>query len=189
MRQRRILTILRRLAPSLLLAACATGSGGSPPLEPHARIDLPRYMGAWYVIANIPYFGERGNVASRDVYTLNAKGDVDTSYVYRKSFDAPEKSLSSVGVVQPDSGEASWIVRFFWLLRADYLILDVAPDYSWALIGQPSRKLGWVFSRSPQMSDALYQSLLRKFVAFGYRETDFRRVAQTRDQLGLPGFQ
>jgi apolipoprotein D and lipocalin family protein len=160
-----------------------------PALDTTATIDLPRYMGAWQVIANIPYFGEKGNVASRDVYTLDSAGRVQTTYFYRKAFGAAEKSLDSVGIVQPGSANARWIVRLFWLLRVDYLILEVAPDYSWALIGQPSRKLGWVLARDAAMSDDKYNQLLQKFAGYGYEATRFKRVPQFAEQVGKPGFQ
>lgn len=158
-------------------------------LRSNANIDLPRYMGTWYIIANIPYFAERGNVASRDVYRLDSDGNVATTYFYRKSFAAPEKTADSLGIVQPDTHNIYWKIRFFWLFHADYLILDIAPDYSWVLIGQPSRKLAWVLARDAAMDDALYESLLQKFHAFGYDTTQLKRVAQFKDQVGKPGFQ
>ena len=172
-----------------IFAYCATRAADGPALASSARIDLARYMGAWYVIANIPYFAERGKVATRDVYALDADGNVATTYVYRKSFDDPEKTMGSLGIVQPGSNNAYWIVRFLWLIRADYLILEVAPDYAWALVGQPSRKLGWVLARDPAMDDAQYRDLLGKFAAFGYDTSRFARVPQLREQVGQAGFQ
>ena len=44
-----------------LLAAC---SSESPPLTLAPDVDLSRYAGRWYVITNIPYFAERGNVGA-----------------------------------------------------------------------------------------------------------------------------
>ncbi|MEO8802741.1 MAG: lipocalin family protein [Rudaea sp.] len=158
-------------------------------LRSNASIDLPRYMGTWYVIANIPYFAERGNVASRDVYRLDSDGNVATTYFYRKSFTKPEKTADSLGIVRPDTHNIYWKIRFFWLFHADYLILDIAPDYSWVLVGQPSRKLAWVLARDAAMEDGLYQSLLQKFHDFGYATTQFKRVAQFQNQVGKPGFQ
>ena len=100
----------------------------------------------------------------RGVYSLDKDGNVDTVYRYRKSFDAdsPVRTLNSVGLVQPDSGNAYWRIRFFGLFKADYLILEVADDYSWALIGQPDRKLGWIFGREAVMPDALYAGASRQ---------------------------
>lgn len=174
----------------IALFACAgTNERDMPDLSTTIKIDLPRYMGAWYVIANIPYFAERGKAASRDIYKLDADGNVDTAYVYRKSFDGPEKTMGSLGVVQPGSGNARWLVRFLWVVHADYLVLDIAPDYSWALVGQPDRKLGWVLARNPALDDALYTTLLEKFRGFGYDTASFMRVPQFKEQVGKPGFQ
>jgi apolipoprotein D and lipocalin family protein len=189
---------LRRIIGSVLLllgAAAAfyigagSGTDDMPALTTNVKIDLQRYMGAWYVIANIPYFAERGKVASRDVYKLDADGNVDTTFVYRKSFDGPEKTMGSLGVVQQGTNNAYWIVRFLWVVHADYLILDIAPDYSWVLVGQQSRKLGWVLARDPAMDDALYTTLLGKFRGFGYDPEKFMRVPQFKEQIGKPGFQ
>jgi apolipoprotein D and lipocalin family protein len=179
-----------------LAAACAalvacTGPDprGAAPLRSGTHVDLERYMGTWHVIANVPYFAENGKVATRDEYRLDADGNVATTYVYRKAFGQPEKTLDSLGIVQPGSNNAYWIVRLFWLIRADYLVLEVAADYSWALVGQPSGKLGWVLARDAAMDDAQYASLLEKFRGHGYAPERFRRVPQFPDQAGKPGFQ
>jgi len=78
---------------------------------------------------------------------------------------------------------------FLLFIHADYLILDIAPDYSWVLVGQPSRKLGWVLARNPAMDAALYTTLLGKLRGFGYDTGKFMRVAQFREQMNQPGFQ
>ena len=176
------------LVVGAVLYACDGGSTGME-LTTSAKVDLKRYMGAWHVIANIPYFAEKGKVATRDVYRLDADGNVDTTYFYRKSFDGPEKTIGSLGLVQPDTNNAFWRVRFLGLFRADYLILDVAPDYSWALVGQRSRKLGWILARASMMDDAMYASLIEKFRGFGYDTHQFLRVPQFPDQAGKTGFQ
>ncbi len=176
-------------ACAALLACAAPDARGLPPLKSGAHVDLARYMGTWHVIANVPYFAENGKVATRDEYRLDADGNVETTYVYRKGFDQPEKTLASLGIVQPGSNNAYWIVRFLWLIRADYLVLEIAPDYSWVLVGQPSRKLGWILARDAAMDDALYASLLEKFRGYGYAPERFRRVPQFPDQVGRPGFQ
>jgi apolipoprotein D and lipocalin family protein len=185
-----LISIALWFSVSVVLYACSDESTRDmPPLTSSAKVDLKRYMGAWYVIANVPYFAERGKVATRDVYKLDADGNVDTTYVYRKSFDGPEKTAGSLGEVQAGTDNNFWSVRFFWLMHADYLVVEVAPDYSWALVGQPSRKLGWVLARDPRMDDTLYTLLLERFRGYGYDPKRFARVAQFAEQLGRPGFQ
>ena len=66
------------------------------------------------------------------------------------------------------------------MLNADYMVLEVAPDYSWALVGHPHRKYGYVFSRKPRMDDALYQQLLGKLAGYGYTTSRLQKVPQLR---------
>ena len=172
------------------LAAWARGGAARPPLKTSAKIDLERYMGRWHVIARVDYFGERGDVASEDDYALDDDGNVATVYRYRKSFDtgANVRTLRSTGLVQPGTGNAYWRIRFFGFFKADYLVLEVADDYSWALIGQPGRKLGWIFGREAVMPDAIYADLLGKMQGYGYDPATLLRVPQVEGQLGKPGF-
>jgi apolipoprotein D and lipocalin family protein len=147
------------------------------------QLDLPRYMGRWWVIAHTPYFAEKGKVAAADIYTLRPDGKIDNVYAYRKRFGGEEKQMHAVGTVLPRTGNRQWKIAFFGgLLRADYLVLEVAPDYSWALIGQPSRKLAWVFAREARMDDATLAALLAKFPAYGYDPARLERVPQFADQ-------
>jgi apolipoprotein D and lipocalin family protein len=189
MTKRRILcSVALWFVVGTVLFAC---DGGAKDMEltTNATVDLKRYQGAWSVIANIPYFAENGKVATRDVYKLNDDGNMDTTFVYRKSFDAPEKTFGSVGLVQPDTNSAFWRVRFLGLFRADYLVLEIDPDYSWVLVGQRDRKLGWILARDPAMDDATYAKLIDKFRGFGYDTTKFMRVPQFKEQVGKAGFQ
>lgn len=165
---------------ALALAAFAGGAGAAtPPLTSQARVDLPHYMGRWWVIAHTPYFAERGKVATADEYKLRPDGTIENVYVYRKAFDKPEKRMRGVAKVVPGTNNAQWRIGFFGgLIKADYLILEVAPDYSWALIGQPSRKLAWIFARDAKMDDARMQELAAKFSAYGYDPAKLVRVPQ-----------
>lgn len=161
----------------------ALASEKRAPLVSQANIDLQRYMGRWWVIGNIPYFAERGKIASADIYELRPDGKIDNVFVYRKAFDKPEKRMHAVGTVKPGSNNAQWKIAFLGgLVRADYLILEVAPDYSWALIGHPSRKLAWVFGREQRMDDAQYRQLVARLANYGYDPGTLRRVPQFPDQ-------
>jgi len=166
----------------LALAANLVLAKSSPkplPLASTVKLDLPRYMGRWWVIAHTPYFAEKGKVATADVYALRADGKIDNVFVYRKRFGAEEKQMHAVATVTPGTNNSQWTIGFFGgLLHADYLVLEVAPDYSWALIGQPSRKLAWVFARDARMDDAELARLLAKFPAYGYDPARLERVPQ-----------
>ena len=169
----------------VMLSACGMSR---EQLRSTADVDLARHMGSWYVIAHIPYFAERGKVAARDEYALRDDGRIDNVYVYRKSFDSPEKKMRGVARVVPGTRNAQWKIRFFGVIGADYLILETAPDYSWALIGYPNRKLAWVFARTPTLDDGHYATLRERFRHYGYDPTQLLRVPQLPEQVGKPGF-
>jgi apolipoprotein D and lipocalin family protein len=157
--------------------------------EVDTPIDLERYMGRWYVIANIPYFPERGKVATYDEYILREDGRIDNIYGFKKSFDKKEKQWKALATVTPDTGNRKWTIKFFGMLNADYQILEVAPDYSWVLIGHPKREMGWIMAREAKMEASQYDELLKKFENYDYKTSAFKRIPQFKDQVGKPGFQ
>jgi apolipoprotein D and lipocalin family protein len=157
----------------------AAAKDDRPPLRSSLQLDLDRYMGRWWVIGHVPYFAERGKVATADIYALRPDGRIANTYVYRKAFDKPEKSMHGVATVVPGTGNAQWKIAFYGgLVRADYLVMDVAPDYSWALIANPKRSLAWIFAREPRMDDAQFKSLAARFAEWGYDTGRIVRVPQ-----------
>ena len=171
------------VAAAALLRAPAARAGELP-LRSTLQLDLARYMGRWWVIGHVPYFAERGKVATADVYALRPDGRIDNTYVYRKAFGKPEKSMHGVATVVPGTGNAQWRIAFFGgLVKADYLVLEVAPDYSWALIGEPKRKLAWIFSREPRVDDSRFAELAARFAKYGYDTGTLVRVPQLPEQL------
>ncbi|MFX1673989.1 lipocalin family protein [Paraburkholderia sp. A2WS-5] len=189
-----------------LLAAALFASGALAPLSgctgersnPNPRaalplhtvaVDLPRYMGRWYVIANIPYFAERGFVASRAEWTLRPDGRIDDAFIGRKGgFDRPERRYQFLDTVKPGSGGGEWSVRLFWPVYVTQLTLYVDPDYRYTIVGYPGKTLGWIFARQPQISEDAYRALLARLDAMGYDTSRFRRVPQLPGPAGQPGF-
>jgi apolipoprotein D and lipocalin family protein len=154
-------------------------STGSP-LRTVDHVDLPRYMGDWYVIANIPYFAEKNCVDSIESYRLRDDGNIDNWFTCRKgSFDAPMKrKASALAKVDDKTTNATWSVHFFKIISVKYLILDLDPHYQWVAIGHPSRNYGWVLSRSKTLPTATYQTILGKLAAQGYDTAKFKLVPQ-----------
>jgi apolipoprotein D and lipocalin family protein len=174
---------------ALLLSACGSApQRGDPPL-PLANVDLQRYMGEWHIIANVPYFAERGNVMTRAGYRLAGDGRIEDVYYYRREFDGRELQRSTTATVVPGSGNAHWRVRFYGVLEADYLVLEVGEAYDYALVGHPGREYAWVLARTPRIDDALYARLLARLDELGFDSSQMRRIAQQPDDVGRDGFQ
>ncbi len=185
---RRLQALARRwlglLVLACLLAACATKPA---PVEA-PPIDLPRFMGRWHVISHVPYFGERGHVASVDEFTLRDDRDIGVRYFYRTGFSQPLQMRLARATVKAGTGGREWTA---WLLRvapAKYRILEVAPDYAWALVVHPDSDLAWILAREPVMDDTLYADLERRMRSHGVNTDKLRRVPQVPEQAGKLGF-
>lgn len=174
---------------ALLAAALLGGCASQPPLRQAKHVDLARYMGTWYVIGHVPYFAEKGDVATADEYRLKPDGGIAVTYHYRKGFDAPEKTWAGKAWLPDPADAAHWKVQLLWPLRSDYVIVDLAPDYRSVLIGLPSRKLMWIMARERQLPAADYQRLLDVARAEGFPVNEVRKVPQRRADLGQPGFE
>lgn len=182
----KIRTLSVFLGGLLLLTGCASG----PPLTLAKDVDLHRYAGRWYVIANIPYFAERGNVGTWFDVTVKHDGTLADVYNYRaKNFDAPRKTFTMNATVVPGTGNARWRESPFWPIYLSYLILYVDPDYQTALVGYPGRGYGWVFARNPVIIRLGAPVLAGAGAGRGYDIGPVRRVPQTPAQIGRSGFQ
>ncbi len=163
----------------LVLAACATpGARERPPLEAAPSVDLPRFMGTWYVIAHVPYFFENGKVATRDEYRLRPDGRIDNDFVFKKRFGEEDRRWRGVSSVLPDSGGARWKVQFVWPFSTELVVLHVDDDYQGAALATPDRKLAWVFGREPTMDAARFEALVAKLSARGVDASALQLVPQ-----------
>jgi apolipoprotein D and lipocalin family protein len=152
----------------------------SEPLQTVSHVDIPRYMGDWYVIANIPYFAEKDCVDSVESYALRPDGDIDNWFSCRKkTFDAPMKrKANALATIKDKQTNATWSVKFFHLISVKYLILDLDPDYQWVAVGHPSRNYGWILARSKALLPATYDDILGRLGKQGYDMTKFAKVPQ-----------
>ncbi len=163
------------------LSACtnAGGGGGAPPITPVAQVELPRFMGDWYVIASIPSFIEREAFDAVETYALKADGRVQTTFRYRNGgHDAPLKTLRPVGTVKPGTNNAVWGMQFIWPVQAEYLIAYVDEAYGQTIVGRNARDYVWLMARTPSISDADYQAHLARIQAMGYDIAKLRKVPQ-----------
>lgn len=184
------LTILILLTGLLSLGLPPAHATPASPSGTQTTLDLPRLMGTWYVIARSPNAIERGHVASRDEYELKEDDKIAIRYVYREDFAQPEKHTSARATVAADSGNRDWRVWFYKVVPTRQRILEVAPDYSWALISYPGRDLTWIFARSPDMDDALYRTLITKLRdEHGIYTDKIKRVLQHPEQRDKLGFE
>ena len=170
----------------LALAGCATTTERLrlPPLETVSHVELSRYLGTWYEIANFPQSFQRGCTATTATYSLRSDGDIEVLNRCRKEkIDGEEKS--SVGrarVVEPVSG-AKLEVSFFRPFWGDYWVIELADDYSYAVVGHPGRDYLWILSRTPTMTAEVYDGIVSRLAAVGYETS---RLVRTQQVVAAP---
>lgn len=162
-------------------AASASGCAHTPlkPIEPVARVDLPRFMGDWYVIASIPSFIERHAYDAVESYAPRPDGRIQTTFRYRnKSFDAPLKTLQPIGSVVPGPSNAVWGMQFIWPIKAEYIIAYLDPGYTETIIARNARDYAWIMARTPTIPANEYALAVERLKDMGYDTAKLRRVPQ-----------
>ena len=168
----------RNLALASFLTAAAAGCSSHPPMPTVDYVDLERYMGDWYVIANIPTFLERGAHNAVENYSLNPDGTIATVFTFRKDgFDGEKKRYTTRGFVRSENN-AEWGMRFIWPFKAEFLIIDLDDDYTQTVIGRSKRDYVWIMAREPSIPGADYQQILALLADRGYDTSQIERVPQ-----------
>ena len=157
-----------------------------PPLQTVKKVDLPRYMGDWRVIANIPYFAEKNCIDSIETYQQRPDGTIDNIFTFRKgSFSSPQKQVRAQAVVFNHQTNAEWRITFFKIITAKYLIIDLDHSYQWTVVGHPSRKYGWIMAREKTLPTTTYNAILSRLAIQGYDPHQFVKVPQFPEQLPI----
>ena len=171
-----------RIITSLLIffAIAFAGCQSVPtPIHTMESVDLHRFMGAWYVIANIPTFIEEGAHNAVETYTLRPDGRIATTFSFRQNaFDGAEQRYHPTGFVIDPKTNAIWEMEFFWPFRSDYRILYVSEDYGATVIGRNARDFVWIMARQPEISEAELQKLISVATREGYDPRRIQRVPQ-----------
>ena len=166
------------------LAGCAAmAEAPLPPVTLVAQVDLARFMGDWYVIANIPTFLEKGVHNAKDTYRLDADGSIPTTFSFNAgAFDGPRKSYTSRGFVLDGGKNAVWGQQYIWPIKADYRISYLSSDYQHVVITRQKRDYVWIMARTPTISDADYEQLASFVATQGYDRTKLQRVPQSPER-------
>lgn len=152
---------------------------GLPPLTTVARVDLGRYTGTWYEIASFPQSFQRGCTGTTATYTLRADGEIDVlNRCYKDTLDGELDTAQGRARVVDTVTKAKLEVSFFRPFWGDYWIIDLADDYSYAVVGHPGRDYLWILSRTPAMPDETYAAIIERLKGKGYETGRLVRTLQ-----------
>lgn len=168
----------------LILVSCASSQEKDlPPLKTVRQVDLKKYVGLWYEIAKIPNsFQDQCAYGTTAEYKLEKDGDIQ---VINKCYDEngePDIADGVANVVDKNTNaklEVSFVsflgIRPFW---GDYWIIGLDENYQWAVVGTPSRKYGWILSRTPSLQEETMQKIFSILREQDYNPEDFEMSKQ-----------
>ncbi len=153
----------------LIISAKFNAMAQLPELQTVPHVDVKKYSGKWYEIASFPLIFQRGCHCTTAEYTMTDKGYlIVENRCNRDSIQGKQSYIKGKAFVEENSGNAKLKVQFFFPFKAKYWIIDLADDYSYAVVSNPNRKYLWILSRTPKMSDAVYEQILSRLKDKGF---------------------
>ncbi len=147
-------------------------------------VNLTRYAGRWYEIAHIPvWFQKKCSGGTTAEYALAGEGVVSVVNRCCTKDGKVKEAKGRAWVVDPKT-PAKLKVSFFslfgyWLFAGHYWIIDLDPGYTYAVIGHPTRRLGWILSRTPELPEEVLTDIAERLRANGYDFSQFTMTNQT----------
>jgi apolipoprotein D and lipocalin family protein len=175
------------VACALLLAAPGTGCAQKKqPLRLVPSVDLARYAGQWYEIARLPNRFQTkcaGEVIAN--YSLRSDGQVtvlNRCNLANGENTQVEGRARLAGKEMPNSAlkvrfAPAWL-SFLPQVWGNYQVISLAPDYSHAIVGDPSRTYLWFLSRTPALDEITYAQLVSEAKAQGFNVDLLQRTRQ-----------
>ena len=177
--------MLKSFSLGLFLAIGALAGQADNAVKAVSRVDLARYAGRWYEVARFPNSFQKscaGEVTA--TYTVLPENQVKVVNACRKTNG---QQMSAQALAKPANTSFSQLkvrfapafLSFIPLVWADYWVIDLADDYSYAVVGTPDRDYLWILSRTPQLDEKTFGKLVERAAAQGFATN---RLVKTRQQ-------
>jgi apolipoprotein D and lipocalin family protein len=148
-------------------------------LETVPFVDLNKYAGKWYEIASYPQRFQKGCHCTTAEYALSEKGYVIIeNRCNRDSITGKQSYIKGKAFIEKNSGNAKLLVKFFWPFRGKYWIIDLADDYSYAVVSHPNRKYLWILSRTSKMNELHYGAIVNRLKEKGFDTEKIKKTVQ-----------
>ncbi|CAN5524553.1 lipocalin family protein [soil metagenome] len=152
-----------------------------PPLKAAEQVDLERYMGTWRVVACLKGEEKEKMADAVETYQAETWRKIGVKASWREGSLAGSQQVAEDKAVLLDPGtNAQWRMKSGPLIGPSRVILAVSKDYEWAVVGVPSRREGWVLSRSGHLPPAAKKRVIEVLGENGYDAKKFWSVAQPK---------
>ena len=150
---------------ALNMPAAAT----TPILKVVPSVDLDRYAGTWHEIARLPNRFQRVcDHNTRATYARRPDGRITVTNECVRSDGKVERITGTARVANRRGPNTKLKVTFFWPFYGNYWIIDLDPEYRWAVVGEPSRRYFWILAREPKLAMDTVAAIIKRAQAQGY---------------------
>jgi len=141
--------------------------------------DVNRYMGAWFEIAKIPHWFEKGLAGTMINFELLDDGKVlVTVQAYKNNFEGKYYSKILTAEIADRQTNTTIVVDFFLFFTGTFYVVELGGNYDYAVVGNESREKAWILSRSPRISPELYDDLLKRMQMNGFDISKLEKTIQ-----------
>jgi apolipoprotein D and lipocalin family protein len=163
----------------ITLIYISTITANAQTMQTVPNVDLKKYAGKWYEIASYPQRFQKDCHCTTAEYTLSEKGYVIVENRCRRdSINGKQSYIKGKAFVEKNSGNAKLKVQFFWPFKGKYWIIDLADDYSYAVVSNPNKKYLWILSRTPKMNEDIYREIIVRLKEKGFDITKLQMTEQ-----------
>lgn len=167
----------------LVLFTCNYLTGYSQTLHTVPKVDLEKYSGTWYEIAAFPQRFQKGCHGTTATYSQSDKGYIIVeNRCFKDSLNGKESYIKGKAFVEKNSGNSKLKVQFFWPFKGKYWIIDLAEDYSYAVVGHPDRDYLWILSRTPEMDAGIYSEIINKIKEKKFDISKLKKTVQFKKE-------
>lgn len=179
-------TSMKYIAAIALAILTFAAQAQTQPLKTVDKVELDRYVGKWYEIASFPNRFQRNCTCTTAEYSQTTEGYVKVvNKCNKKKPEGRQAVANGKAYVVDKNTNAKLSVTFFKPFYGDYNIIELAPDYSYAVIGTEDRKYLWILSRAPVMDANMYAELLQRAQAQGFDTSKLKKTLQ-KDNCDKP---
>lgn len=145
-------------------------------IEVAPYVEINKYAGKWYEIGRYRHWYERNAYNVSAEYTLK---DGYIEVVNRCEKGNKHIEIKGKAYVIPESGNAKLKVKFNWLMKGDYWIIDLDENYQWAVVSNPSQTNLWILYRKPTIENDVLRPIVYRLVNRGFELAKVHWTKQT----------
>lgn len=150
-------------------------------------VDLKRYLGTWFEIARLPNSFQKKCVSDVSAnYSMMEDNRIKVVNRCKKKNGEFSQSEGVAKLANSDGTNSKLKVRFapaflsfLGFVWGDYWIIELASDYSYAVVGEPSLEYLWILSRTPKLDRNVTMQLLENAKKQGY---DISKIEMTKQE-------